>query len=193
MFNLIPQWTEDGVLPALNESEPTSPVRSPYKASLSAFVDRFAITSERCNIIDGYLKHREKLHSLGMTSGFQWVDGSFLEHIELIENRPPNDVDVVTFFDVDNDKVELLTPEEIQVLVDNNWIKEHYKVDFYAQSLKEDPEVLVSMAAYWYSMWSHRRTMQWKGFLQIDLSPSDDSKAVELLADRTMEYSHGQE
>ncbi|WP_414651656.1 DUF6932 family protein [Hafnia paralvei] len=34
---------------------------------------------------------------MGLAEGFQWVDGSFTENIELIERRTPNDVDVVTF------------------------------------------------------------------------------------------------
>ena len=28
-----------------------------------------------------------------------------------------------------------------------------------------------------YSLWSHRRNGQWKGYLQIDLSPIDDTVA----------------
>lgn len=193
MPKLIPQWTEDGVLPPINEEEPTSPERSPYKTSLTSFVDRFATTPERCSIINGYLRHRSELHSMGLTSGFQWLDGSFLEHIELIEQRVPNDVDVVTFLQIEDAQAEQLTPDQLRLIVDNEWIKEHYKVDFYLQNLKEEPAILVSMTAYWYSMWSHRRTMQWKGFLQIDLSSSDDAKATELLAARTLEHAHGQE
>ena len=38
----------------------------------------------------------------------------------------------------------------------------------------DEPEPLVRQSTYWYSLWSHRRNGQWKGFLQIDLSPADD-------------------
>lgn len=130
---------------------------------------------------------------MGIVSGFQWVDGSFTEHIELIDNRPPSDIDVVTFCTLEATQVDEFTSEQWRLLLENAWIKEHYNIDFYAQDLNDKPENLVSMTAYWYSMWSHRRTMQWKGFLQIDLSPSDDSKAMELLAARTLEHAHEQE
>ncbi|MDA1231040.1 MAG: hypothetical protein O2856_09720 [Planctomycetota bacterium] len=31
-------------------------------------------------------------------TGFQWLDGSFLEDIELGDGRPPRDLDVVTVY-----------------------------------------------------------------------------------------------
>ena len=49
-------------------------------------------------ILDGFLRFRELLTQAGFVSGFQWVDGSFLENVEMLENRPPNDLDVVTFY-----------------------------------------------------------------------------------------------
>jgi hypothetical protein len=39
-------------------------------------------------------------------------------------------------------------------------------------------ERLVAQSSYWYSMWSHRRNQAWKGFLQIDLAPSQDVEAL---------------
>ncbi len=39
----------------------------------------------------------------------------------------------------------------------------------------------VKQISYWYSMWSHRRNGQWKGFLQIGLSPDADDVARHLL------------
>ena len=35
--------------------------------------------------------------------------------------------------------------------------------------------------AYWYSMWSHRRDGLWKGFVQVDLDPSQDGLAQKIL------------
>jgi hypothetical protein len=32
-----------------------------------------------------------------LNQGFQWLDGSFAEQIELLEGRPPKDIDVVSF------------------------------------------------------------------------------------------------
>jgi hypothetical protein len=33
-----------------------------------------------------------------MDTGFQWIDGSFLEEIEKTQNRSPGDIDVITFY-----------------------------------------------------------------------------------------------
>ena len=35
---------------------------------------------------------------IGIGSGFQWLDGSFLENVEMTEKRDPGDLDLVTFF-----------------------------------------------------------------------------------------------
>jgi hypothetical protein len=61
-------------------------------------VTRFATTPERQAIIAGLLAYRHALHATGLVRGFQWLDGSFAEHVEVIEQRPPNDIDVVTFY-----------------------------------------------------------------------------------------------
>ena len=66
--------------------------------SLSELVLRFGTSPERRRILDGFLRYRGRLHAAGLRTGFQWLDGSFLENIELIESRLPNDLDVVTFF-----------------------------------------------------------------------------------------------
>jgi hypothetical protein len=65
--------------------------------------------------------------------------------------------------------------------VESKALKDRLHVDAYLQQL--DPsgpvaavnERLVNRAAYWYSMWSHRRDFSWKGFLQVDLAPTEDS------------------
>ena len=94
----IPSWTADGVLPPVNASQPVSAERSPYVVSLTDCVLRFGNSSERRAILDGFLRYRSVLHRAGLVRGLQWLDGSFLEHVELTEGRAPNDVDVVTFY-----------------------------------------------------------------------------------------------
>ena len=61
----------------------------------------------------GFLDFRALLHSLGINTGFQWLDGSFMENVELLEQRAPKDIDVVTLsyqggFDPTPDNVALL-------------------------------------------------------------------------------------
>lgn len=187
---MIPEWNNEGLIPPIDAANPLSTYRSPYETNLISIVDRFASSNERCEILQGFLDHRAALHQMGLVEGFQWLDGSFMEHVELIDGRPPADVDVVTFLPIDDECFEGLTSAQQRLLIDNAWIKEHYKVDFYAQSLRDDPSFLVSMSAYWYSMWSHRRSMRWKGFLKIDLAPQDDVQAADLLAARALEFAH---
>ena len=62
------------------------------------FVGNLGTSPERKAILGGFLDFRDRLRSEGMIQGFQWLDGSFLENIEVMESRPPKDLDVVTFF-----------------------------------------------------------------------------------------------
>ncbi|HLD67507.1 MAG TPA: hypothetical protein VJA19_15855 [Pseudomonas sp.] len=155
-------------------------------------VERFSTSLERCGILEGFLGHRAELHRIGIVSGTQWLDGSFMENVEMLEGRAPNDMDVVTFADVSTAVQQALTPPDLQKLVDNPWIKTAYKVDFYLILLSETPENLIEIAAYWYSMWSHRRSQQWKGFLSVKLDPLHDQDASDLLVIRKQELQNGQ-
>ena len=62
-------------------------------------------------------------------------------------------------------------------------MKDTYHVDAYwevlGRPLKAESAQSVS---YWYSMWSHRRDDVWKGFVQVQLEPSEDLAAVQVLA-----------
>jgi len=190
---LIPEWNAEGVLPPINEDDPAGFDRAPYEVSLVQVVDRFATSLERCDILFGYLAHRAELHKMGMNKGFQWLDGSFTEDIEMLEHRPPRDIDVVTFTPADDTFFATLGVDEINLLGgDRDKLKKDFKIDFYVQSLSDPAESLVAMTTYWYSMWSHRRTGQWKGFLKVDLSSILDVDAENLLVVRRQELAHEQ-
>jgi hypothetical protein len=60
--------------------------------------------------------------------------------------------------------------------------KSAFRVDGYFVDLGMAPERLTRRSAYWYSMWSHRRSQLWKGFVQVDLAPTDDVVASATLA-----------
>lgn len=170
----IPSWTGLGVLPPINPDDPIGAVRSPYGVSLTDVVLRFGTSPERCRILDGLLRLRAELHRSGFVRGFQWLDGSFLEHVEVLEKRSPRDVDVVTFVAApDSDS----TPDPDEQLFDHDWVKANFSVDHYFVELNLPSQELVSWSAYWYSVWSHRRTQLWKGFLEIELTPKDDDTA----------------
>ncbi len=84
---MIPEWNPEGLIPPINEQNPAGMDRSPYEVDLLAFIERFAISQDRCQILHGYLSHRSELHRMGMAEGFQWLNGSFAENIELIDQR----------------------------------------------------------------------------------------------------------
>lgn len=171
---VVPAWNAHQVLPPIDVSNPVSALRSPYVVTVEDFVTRYATTTERCAILNGYLTFRAELHAVGLTDGFQWVNGSFAENVEVLEARAPGDVDVVTFLNDPADRAANLNPD----LTDHAWVKLHRRVDHYWVELHQcSPEELVSYSAYWYSMWSHRRNSLWKGFLKIGLGDQHDGAA----------------
>jgi hypothetical protein len=174
---VLPRWNGVGVLPPVRPGMPGhSPERSPYQVPLAAFVDQFATSPERMAILDGLLRFREKLHELGIVSGFQWLDGSFLEQIELLESRPPRDMDVVTFFDMPIGENQRSLFQKAGQLFDRKHLKASYAVDGYFSVLGQPVDARqVQSITYWYSMWSHRRDGLWKGFAQVDLNPFQDT------------------
>ncbi len=175
---MIPNWTDKGIIPPINYLSPTSSQRSPYQVSLSDVILKYGTSLKRNQILMGLLNFRKELHAIGIIKGFQWIDGSFLENIEMLEGRPPNDIDIVNFYYIPDG----LSQKELVIrnskIFDPILIKENFQVDGYFVSLSQSsPERLINRTSYWYSMWSHKRDESWKGFLQIDLSPTDDEAA----------------
>jgi hypothetical protein len=174
----IPVWDSRGLMPTVDPIKPTAPNRSPYEVSVLDFTTKFGSSSERTAILRGWLEHRAALHRLGYTSGFQWVDGSFLENIERHGNRAPNDIDVVSFVELSGQSAPLQGDDEA---LDQAAAKLRFRVDAYFVELNLPPRLLVSQTAYWYSLWAHTRDQHWKGFVQIDLRP-DDEAAIDWLS-----------
>jgi len=178
----IPKWNAQGVLPPIDPTgAPTSAsARSPYRTSLVNVVMHFNTTPERVKILEGFLKYRAALHGLGLVRGFQWLDGSMLENIEILEQRAPKDVDVVTFYYLPAGKTQTdIMTAGMPVLVNT---KDQYKVDAYMVELGSPAETLVERSRYWYSMWSHRRNGLWKGYIEVVLDPAGDEAAKKNLA-----------
>jgi hypothetical protein len=175
----IPAWNALGLLPPIDAESPVSSHRSPYTVSLKDVVMRFSSSPERRAVLQGFLGYRHALHQMGLQSGFQWLDGSFMEDVETLEKRPPNDMDVVTFVNIP----EAFNPSADDWLVlEQETAKKQFKVDAYIVEINLlPPEQVVKHAAYWYSLWSHRRNQAWKGFLQVNLNPGEDADALEWL------------
>jgi len=175
---MIPDWTPQGVLPPYDPDAPRARKRSPYHASLADFLVRYATSPARKTILRGFLSFRGALHGAGLMHGFQWIDGSFLENIEVIERRDPNDLDVVTFYHLPEGQTQQALYGSVPLLFDHGHNKEAYSVDAYFRCFSGSvPELLMNDSVYWYSLWSHRRNEQWKGYLQIDLADADGQAA----------------
>lgn len=175
----IPEWNALGLLPPIDPELPISPQRSPYPVSLLDVVMRFSASPERRKILDGFLGYRAALHGLGLCEGFQWLDGSFLEDVEMLERRAPQDIDVVTFVRTPANFAPVVADLAV---VDHDHAKVQFHVDSYFVELDElTPDAVVAQSAYWYSVWSHRRNQAWKGFLQVDLAATNDAQAMQWL------------
>lgn len=184
----IPDWNAQGVIPPLHSDDPTSAERSPYRVSLTDLVLRFGTSAERQTILNGLLRFRSTLHQAGLDNGFQWVDGSFLEHIEQIEHRNPGDIDVVTFYHLPDGQTQESLVQAHRELFNPRQTKVDFRVDgYFVHLLPASPETLIQKATYWYSLWSHRRDSLWKGYVQVDLAPADDAAAKASLDAMTQE------
>lgn len=183
---VIPSWTMSGIVPPIRPGmSGASPDRSPYKSALTDFIDQFAINQARLNILAGLIKYRQALHEIGLTEGFQWLDGSFLEDVEGAENRTPRDIDVVTFYRRPKSLNESELAVKLTHLLNTEHSKNRYHVDGYGFELGSAVEPYkIRMLTYWYSMWSHRRDGLWKGFVQIDLAPIEDDDAEIIIVDK---------
>lgn len=175
----IPEWNTLGLLPPIDPAAPASQERSPYRVALPDVVARFSTSAERHRILRGWLNFRAALHDMGIVEGFQWLDGSFMEQVEVLERCPPRDIDVVSFVRVP--ATFNPTQEQLAVL-DHDHVKRTFLVDSYLVELDQlERPNLIRKAAYWYSMWSHRRNQAWKGYLEVDLDPTFDQQALDWL------------
>lgn len=174
----VPDWNDYGVIPPINSANPVSVERSPYIVSLLDLLGRFGNTEPRREILSGLLDFRAELHRAGLTQGFQWIDGSFVEDIESLENRPPRDIDVVTFFYIPDGHTQESLVEAFPDIFNRGAMNARFGVDAFIVLLNQtDPEILTESSAYWYGVWSHRRNMLWKGFVQVDLDDGEDERA----------------
>jgi hypothetical protein len=139
---------------------------------------RFGTSPERRTILGKFLDFRQRLTDQGLTIGFQWLDGSFLEDIEAREGRPPRDLDVVTVYwgyDMPfQQRLMAIFPE----FADPRLAKANFSLDHYPFDASYDPEATVEMARYWISLFSHNRLAVWKGMLRLQLNTAADDLAA---------------
>jgi hypothetical protein len=137
-------------------------------------------------LIQGLLNYRAALRAVGITSGFQILDGSFTEDCESTRGRPPSDIDLATFAYLPVGPVETLNfMNENITLFSPAAAKATYSCDAYFVDLAKDSRLIVEDTFYWYGLFSHQKeTYTWKGVLRIPLM-SDDVAAQILLTSIT--------
>jgi hypothetical protein len=175
----IPGFTISGILPPFLGPTPIDgALMSPYETTLTRIAHKLCASDERKAIFRGLVQYRQQLANIGFTNGFQWLSGSFLEDIETLETRHPNDVDLVTFFH--RPAVATADPDWQAFVAANvnllarQLVKPVYKCDAYFVDLNTTPTNVVNQARYWFGLFSHRRTGLWKGLLQVPLSVTQD-------------------
>jgi hypothetical protein len=173
----IPVFDIHGVVPPIRPGHHgDSPERSPYQVDLLTFFQRFGSSQHRRLVLKGLLELRAELHLAGKSECFQWIDGSFLEDLEVQRGRAPDDVDVVTFMSLDDAPEQIQLCESFPDVVYRERSKQRFKVDHFL--LPTDVPYTIDYAsnlACWYALWSHRRDdLRWKGFVAIPLVSNDN-------------------
>jgi hypothetical protein len=189
----IPSFSIDGVLPPyIGPSGPAGRAEdmSPYVVSAFEVVSTFGGSIERAKILDGWLRHRAQLRSLGFQRGFQWLNGSF------VENKEPRDLDVVTFLF----RPPMVAMGQLSALLQANralfdpvQLKQSYLLHAFFIDLNGSPETIVNASRYYFGLFSHRREDElWKGMLQVSLdNPADDGAATAALGAATSAPAKG--
>lgn len=181
---MLPAFSISGVLPP-HMGDPRDPSQvSPYRVTTSELVSRYCITGARIDILSGLLKYRELIHSMGINSGFQLLDGSFTENIEATELRVPKDIDLVTFahrpMHLNQTTAWLPFIDANPGIFDSEEAKKLYRCDAYYVDLNISPLLIVDQTIYWNGLFSHRRDGLWKGMIRIELGTDDTDARTRL-------------
>ncbi|MDY0781274.1 DUF6932 family protein [Tenacibaculum sp. IB213877] len=178
----IPNFDHNNVLPP-HLGNPTQRTHlSPYTCTILELCHKFSTSKERIEILKGLIDFRKKMTKNGIIHGFQWIDGSFIEDIEKIENRPPKDIDAVTFYGGIPQNVQINLNANFPEFISPTLSKNKYKVDHYAVDYTYNPNVTVEMTRYWLQLFTHNRNSIWKGILKLEINtPIDDEHAKNYL------------
>jgi hypothetical protein len=104
-----------------------------------------------------------------------------VENCEALRQRPPGDVDIVTFaYRPVTPDWSLFVSQHAEIF-DPSLSKAQFKCDAYYIDLQKPPNLIAEDSAYFNGLFSHQRdTLQWIGMLSINLN-SDDAAARRLI------------
>lgn len=169
----VPAFNIHGVLPPFIGSVPGEPPSqmSPYVVTPIDVVNAFGSTADRLDILTKWLQHRDQLRKKGIESGFQWLDGSF------VERKAPKDLDVTTFFR----RPKKTSGVEMAALMAQNLTifgrvqaKAAYRLDVFWVDMDARAEAVIDLTRYYCGLFSHNRgNFLWKGMLRVDLAPKN--------------------
>lgn len=167
---MIPPFNASSVLPPfIGDAPGLHATMSPYRTDLLTFVRRFATTGQRAILLA------------------EWIDGSFVEHVEVIRGRPPADIDLVTFspapemgkYATDTEFEEWVA--KFSELFDPEQARTTYGCHAFFIDTMKRPELLIDDTRYWFGVFSHQTaTALWKGMIQIPMDSNDAEARVYL-------------
>jgi hypothetical protein len=175
----IPDFADHGGLPPFINGHPTIPnARSPFEATMQELVNRFCTTNDRAKLLKGLNEYRKHLYSGGFVVGSQWIDGSFVENIEKISQRSPNDIDIVTLYHrpikykINPHSWSADYPNHLRNrFFDTHSMKQVYHCDTYDIDLDAGPKSIVRNSTYWFGLFSDMRgNGVKKGIVEIPLA-----------------------
>lgn len=178
----IPEFDHNYVIPPFVDEPTVSKNVSPYPCSTVEVCKIFGTTKERVDILKRWLKFRAILDEVGIVNGFQWLDGSFLENIEVSQKRAPADLDLLMFYKDVTLETQQKVAQDYPTLFDQSVLKRDFKLDLYLLNYAANPENTVEFVRFWIQLFTHNRDGVWKGMLKIPLNtPKEDSEALTLL------------
>ncbi|MBR1466875.1 MAG: hypothetical protein IJ607_11040 [Bacteroidaceae bacterium] len=175
---MIPDFDHNNVLPPYIGNAVNPKNMSPYPCDILEFCQHFATSQARIAILKGYVHFRLSCVANGIT-GSQWIDGSFVENVEVSESRDPHDVDVVTLMKLTPGFNEQQLLAAFPEFANHKLSLQNYKVDHYPFIINLTPELTIQQSKYWNLLFGHNRRGVWKGMLEI---PLYDNSAYDQMA-----------
>jgi hypothetical protein len=187
----LPPFDMRGLLPPVNGIDDTHPDRSPYFCTMTELCSAMGTSDHRKALLRNLIEYRALIASDDFVEGIQFINGSFVENIEVNEGRHPKDIDVFSILMPPAKYVS--TPSLWQTtgsvfwqteIADNPKNKARFSLDVYGLMVNvRNLGPFLQQSLYWYSLFSHKRSNhEWKGFAAVPLNMADDKAALAALA-----------